>query len=106
VAAQRQPVPPSEGRSDAAAFACGFRRVTSAIRLWGAGLDAGGGPVPDDAAQWVLDGNEVATGLEAFVDAPKPGDHRAALTVKTRHGSAEISIAFTTVELPEERDED
>ena len=48
----------------------------------------------------------VATGLDAFVEAPKPGNHRATLTVKTRDGSVETSVAFTTVELPEERDED
>ena len=75
------------------------------LRLWGAALDARGEPVPDEAARWVLDGDEVATGLDAFVAAPEPGDHRATLTVKTREGSVETSVAFTTVELPEERDD-
>ena len=45
------------------------------LRLWGAALDARGEPVPDEAARWVLDGDEVATGLDAFVAAPGRGDH-------------------------------
>src|SRR5215210_5256744 len=78
----------------------------SPMRLWGAAADPRGEPVPDEAARWVLDDDEVATGFDAFVEAPKPGRHRATLTVKTRDGSIETSVAFTTVELPEERDED
>jgi hypothetical protein len=77
----------------------------SPMRLWGAGTDARGDPVPDEAARWVIDGDEIATDFDAFVEAPKPGNHRATLTVKTREGSVETSVAFTTVELPEERDE-
>jgi hypothetical protein len=78
----------------------------SPMRLWGAATDSSGEPVPEEAARWTVDDDEVATGSDAFVEAPKPGDHRATLTVKTRDGSAETSVAFTTVELPEERDED
>ncbi len=78
----------------------------SPMRLWGAATDARDGPVPDEAARWVLDDREIATGFDAFVEAPKPGNHRATLTVKTREGSVKATVAFTTVELPEERDED
>ncbi len=78
----------------------------SPMRLWGAGTDAHGDPVPDEGARWVVDGEEVATGFDAFVEAPKPGNHRAMLAVRTREGSVETTVAFTTVELSEERDED
>jgi hypothetical protein len=77
----------------------------SPMRLWGAATDASGEPTPEEAARWVVDGDEIATGFDAFVEAPKPGNHRATLIVKTREGSVETSVAFTTVELPEERDE-
>ncbi len=76
------------------------------MRLWGAVAEALAERVPDEAARWLVDGNEVAVGFDAFVEAPAPGEHRATLTVKTREGSAERSVVFTTVELPEERDED
>jgi hypothetical protein len=78
----------------------------SPMRLWGAANEARDEPVPDEGARWVVDDDEIATGFDAFVEAPKPGSHRATLTVKTREGSVETSVAFTTVELPEERDED
>jgi hypothetical protein len=78
----------------------------SPMRLWGAATTARGEAVPDEAARWTVDDEEVATGLDAFVEAPKPGNHRATLTVKLREGTAETSVAFTTVEMPEERDED
>jgi hypothetical protein len=76
------------------------------MRLWGAATDASGEPVPDEAARWIVDDDEIATSFDAFIEAPEPGDHRATLAVKTRDGGAETSVAFTTVELPEERDED
>jgi hypothetical protein len=78
----------------------------SPMRLWGVATDAKGVPVPDDAARWTVDDEDIAEGLDAFVAAPKPGTHRATLTVKTREGTVETSVAFTTVELLEERDED
>ncbi|HEX9351707.1 MAG TPA: hypothetical protein VF877_10595 [Gaiellaceae bacterium] len=78
----------------------------SPMRLWGAATDSSGEPVPDEAASWVIGNKEVATGFDAFIEAPKPGNHRATLTVKTREGSIKTSVAFTTVEVPEERDED
>lgn len=78
----------------------------SPMRLWGAVTLTSGKQVADDDARWLVDGREAATGLDAFVEAPKPGDHRATLVVKTREGSTETALRFTTVELPEERDED
>ena len=76
----------------------------SPMRLWGVSTDAHGEAVPDEAARWLIDGKDVATGFDAFVEAPKPGTHRATLKIKT--GDVEQSVRFTTVDLPEERDED
>ena len=76
------------------------------MRLWAISADSRGEPVPDESGRWLLDGDEVETGLDVFVDAPKPGKHRAALIVETREGRVEATATFTTVELPEERDED
>jgi hypothetical protein len=79
--------------------------ANSPMRLWGVAGEATGEASPDDAARWLVDGNEVADGLDAFVEAPNAGKHRATLAVKTREGSAEVSVGFITVDLPEERDE-
>jgi hypothetical protein len=78
----------------------------SPMRLWAAIGEVGGRAVRDDAARWLVDGHEVATGFDAFVEAPKAGKHRAAVTVETRDGEAEAIVTFVTVELEEERDED
>lgn len=76
------------------------------MRLWGVSSDPRGEPVPDEAARWIVDGREIAAGLDAFVEAPKPGEHRATLIVETREGRVETSVTFVTVEVGEERDED
>ncbi|MGH2429911.1 MAG: hypothetical protein ACRDGV_13705 [Candidatus Limnocylindria bacterium] len=78
----------------------------SPMRLWGAATTSGGEPIEDEQARWAIDGREVATGLDAFVEAPKPGEHRATFSVTTREGKVDETVSFTTVELLEERDED
>jgi hypothetical protein len=78
----------------------------SPMRLWGTATDASHGTVADDGAQWTLDGEAVASGFDAFVAAPPPGEHKATLRVKSRDGEVERAVAFTTVELSEERDVD
>ncbi|MET1001207.1 MAG: hypothetical protein ABWZ15_05300, partial [Acidimicrobiia bacterium] len=75
------------------------------MRLWGAASDSRGEPLADDAARWSIDGEEVATGFDAFREAPQPGQHTATLVVSAGDGNTEISVRFVTVELPEERDE-
>jgi hypothetical protein len=44
--------------------------------------------------------------VDAFIEAPAPGEHKALLTIETRDGSSSTSVAFSVVELPEERDGD
>jgi len=58
------------------------------------------------SARWRLDDRDVAAGLDAFIEAPKHGKHRLRLIIKAHEGTAETSVAFTTVEVPEERDDD
>ncbi|MBA3432293.1 MAG: hypothetical protein H0U16_12540 [Actinobacteria bacterium] len=77
----------------------------SPMRLWGMLTDPGE-PPRDEQARWRLDDRDVATGLDAFIEAPKHGKHRLRLIVKAHEGTAETSVAFTTVEVPEERDDD
>jgi len=80
--------------------------ANSPMRLWGAATSGSGEPVDDEAARWTVDGDEIGRGFDAFVEAPKPGEHRATLVVETREGSVETQVAFTTVEFGEERDEE
>lgn len=54
----------------------------SAMRLWGAAMQQDGSPLEDEeAARWRLDGDEVARGLDQWVDAPSPGEHTLELAV-------------------------
>lgn len=75
------------------------------MRLWAVASDSRGESVSDDSAYWNV-GRDEPTGLDVYVEAPKPGKHRATVTVETRDGEAQQTVSFTTVELGEERDED
>lgn len=74
------------------------------MRLWGATAAMDEEPTEDEPATWELDGREVATGLDAFVEAPEPGEHRATLRLRGRGRRAEAEVRFRTVEFGEERD--
>jgi hypothetical protein len=49
-------------------------------------------------ARWLLDGNEVATGLDVWIVAPAPGEHRIALVADDQFGRVEQTAVFRTVE--------
>jgi hypothetical protein len=74
----------------------------STLRLWGAARGGDGRRVADaKAGRWTMDGREVARGLDAWVTAPPPGEHRCTLSlieggreVATRH------VTFNTIEVP------
>jgi hypothetical protein len=75
------------------------------LRLWG--LTASGGEdVPDELARWLIDGKQVATGLDVFVDTPAPGDHTATLEIRDPEGEAVASVQFKVAELAVDRDEE
>lgn len=66
----------------------------SAMRLWGAASGADGEPLETREARWLVDNEAVAQGLDAFIAAPKPGQHK--LTLRTEAG--EDSLVFVTIE--------
>ncbi len=71
------------------------------LRLWGAASAPGrGGPV-EVRANWELDDERVAEGLDVWVTAPEPGEHRVRLVVRGRGGEAEQEATFTTRAEPE-----
>ncbi len=66
------------------------------MRLW-ASVDLRNGQAIDPAAcTWVLDDQEMGTGSDLFITAPKAGRHVAMITVKTRAGFAEAKVEFET----------
>jgi hypothetical protein len=71
----------------------------STLRLWGAATALGTGKLPDDAHQWLLDGQMIATGQDIFIAAPSVGEHRITLRVADNYGSAEKTHRFTVIEL-------
>lgn len=79
----------------------------SPLRLWAVASDARSEPLPDDAARWLMDGKEIAVGLDVFVDTlPDEGDHKVTLVIRTREGEVERTVTVRTVALAEERDID
>ena len=89
---------------DGQTFAAG-----SPMRLWGSTMPASdeSADADQEAAVWVVDGDDAATGLDAFVTAPRPGNHRAVLRVRGRgrgRQGGEAVVRFRTVEYGEERD--
>lgn len=73
------------------------------LRLWGMATAASGDTEQDEDARWLIDEREVATGLDAYVSTPPPGDHQATLMIRGPEGSVTLSVDFTVVQLPVER---
>jgi hypothetical protein len=63
-------------------------------------------PAPEEGkeapARWLMNGKEVARGLDAFIAAPAAGKHRLVLSVTGPGGKAEVALAFETVDWKEE----
>lgn len=70
------------------------------MRLWGAAQtdrpDTGG----DLKAIWLLDGEEVAEGLDVFVPAPEAGEHKLTLQVYMGDQQGEATAVFRSIEEP------
>jgi hypothetical protein len=77
------------------------------LRAWASVTDADGTPPSEPVAcRWLLDGREVATETDAWLEAPAPGDHRLTLIVRGKGGEVERSVTFTCRPGPgHERDE-
>jgi hypothetical protein len=64
------------------------------LRLWGSALRQDGSPLEDGSATWLLDRKEVGTGLDVWLEAPRPGSHRVELVV----GETRARVTFRTVD--------
>lgn len=70
------------------------------MRLWGVATGDDGEPVGAEEARWTVDGKQVATGLDAFIEAPAAGRHRVSLMVGGEAGRADST--FQTIRPPED----
>ena len=68
----------------------------STLRLWGAaGVQDGSALDDEESARWELDGEEAGRGLDLWVQAPPPGEHRLTLTAG---GSEPATVSFRVVD--------
>jgi hypothetical protein len=75
------------------------------MRLWGAVSAVSGEPVEVREAQWLVNGEPVARGLDAYITAPKgKGEYKLTLLISEQNIMAEETLMFRTVEIP--RDEE
>ena len=70
------------------------------LRLWAAVTINGVTAMAVEKAQWLLDGELVAEGLDAFFLAPRAGEHILKLIVTADRLEGKASHRFVTVELP------
>jgi hypothetical protein len=74
----------------------------SPLRLWGIGTHSAGKAVEPGFARWLINGNEVARGLDVFVTAPNEGKHSCTLIIEAGRESTEVTITVETVAVPHE----
>lgn len=67
------------------------------MRLWGGVMTDDGTRIEDEACTWRLDGESVARGVDAYIVAPAPGDHRCSFVVRGKGGRAVANVEFRTV---------
>jgi len=68
------------------------------LRLWGAVTEDDGVPADPAACQWLVDGRPVAHGIDVWVVAPEPGEHRCTLVVRGRGGTSRVEAALRTLD--------
>jgi hypothetical protein len=73
------------------------------LRLWGAATSGAGEPVNPERTRWLIDGQEVARGLDAWVVAPPEGDHECTLVVEDGEPVTRTSRFRTVGPPPESR---
>ena len=71
------------------------------MHLWGAATDTGGDPLPTEACSWRVNDKDVGKGMELWLEAPPPGDHRVTFIADSAGGKAEDTICITTVDYSE-----
>jgi hypothetical protein len=72
------------------------------LRLWGVSTRKSGDPVDPESARWLIDGEEVARGLDVYVTALDEGEHRCTLIVEADGETAETAAKFKTIRVPSE----
>ncbi|HUF37144.1 MAG TPA: hypothetical protein VMN57_01365 [Anaerolineales bacterium] len=70
------------------------------MRLWGTAQSDRPGDEVEPKALWILDGEELAEGLDAFHPAPGAGEHKLTLQVSIGDRRGEASIGFVTADIP------
>lgn len=68
------------------------------LRLWVSASTCTAKPVEDRACRWLIDGHEVAHGVEAWITTPGPGDHRCTVLVTDEDQRAEATVGFRVEE--------
>lgn len=71
------------------------------VRLWGSVSGPEGEAVASERAVWLLDGNEIARGLDAWATLD-PGEHKLTLLVESEAGSAEATVVVLVRRLGQE----
>jgi hypothetical protein len=75
----------------------------STLRLWGTGTHSSSKPVDPTSARWLIDDKEVAHGLDAFITAPKEGEHTCTLIIEANGQTNKLSIKFQTLFIPQKK---
>ena len=66
------------------------------MRLWGS-LVANAQEISDrHEAVWLIDGSEVAQGLDTYVEVPREGEHEVRLIVRSVLGESEAAVRILT----------
>jgi hypothetical protein len=73
-------------------------RAEHAVRLHGLATSGDGEPVAPKRCRWLLDGEDVGTGLDVWITAPAEGEHKVTLVAEDRFGRSERTVVFQTVE--------
>ena len=77
--------------------------ATAPLRLWAAVTEDDGAAADPAACQWLVDGRPVARGIDVWITAPEPGEHRCTLVVRGRGGTARAEAILRTLD-PRETD--
>jgi len=66
------------------------------LRLWCAITTDTLQRIDQKRCRWLIDGNEMQTGIDGWITAPAEGEHKCTVTVDDEAGSAEAAVSFVT----------
>jgi len=73
------------------------------LRLWGAVTEDDGALADPEGCSWRVGDKSVLHGMDGWIAAPPPGEHRCTFVVRGRGGDAEVEVVLRTVD-PAETD--